>query len=158
MTVRFQALFLSTLVAMVALPGGGMAQNGFASHGLRLTEGNRPDGQDWKSDPEYQALWQNIQQARQANIRRLLAILDEAQATLAAERTQSQPNFAAVTHRTEAAIDELIGEMRQNRDRYLALYEQLDPAEQAQAQEELANGLNRLRRILGLLTLGFGDE
>jgi len=107
--------------------------------------------------PSQVALWREIQAAREANIEQLGVILREAQNALGDERTQARPDLAAVALQTEQAIDQLIQAARQNRDRRLAFYAQLDPEQQAQVERELQRGLVRAERVVRLLAMLAGD-
>jgi len=103
-------------------------------------------------DSESAILWQAIEASRRNNITRLQGLLNTTAAALSQE-AENAPSIADLTQSTETAVDELIEEMRFNRDHYLALYAQLDSEQQAEIREKLARNLTQLSQLLNLLAL-----
>ncbi|NEX17174.1 MAG: hypothetical protein C1943_11210 [Halochromatium sp.] len=151
------AMLIATLGAAAVMPHG-VAQAEPTSGTIRaISWSNRSACLGGEMSQSQTALWQEIQAAREANIEQLGVILRQTQAALSDELAQEMPNLEAVAMQTEQAIDQLIQAARQNRDRRLAWYAQLDPAQQAQAEKALQRGLARAERIVTLLAMLASD-
>jgi hypothetical protein len=111
-----------------------------------------PAWSDWQPDAQQAALWQEIQAARQSNLQQLQTLLATTGEALDQEGDTS-PDLATLAAATEMTMDELIRAMRRNRDRFLALYAQLEPHQQAQVRTRLARELERLGHLVNLIAL-----
>jgi Spy/CpxP family protein refolding chaperone len=104
--------------------------------------------------PAQQTLWRDIETARKANLRLVQNRMAEVRGLLEEELAFETPNLARVTARSEVVIDEIVAEIRANRDRRLALYDTLEPSQKGQVSRALATALQRWDRVrAALLTL-----
>lgn len=152
--IRFKTIMIASvgLAALIGLSApAGTVQAGTTPLDT-LFEQRLPVWRDGTLTAEQAALWQEIQEARQANIQQLQRLLESTAESLNQDSEQA-PDMGVLTQTTESAVDELIGEMRLNRDRYLALYAQLTPEQQTEVREKLAQDLERLSSLLSLLEL-----
>lgn len=157
MRMPMKSLMLVPLAAALVVPqASALAEPHAADIHPTIWSGERP----WMAEPltaDQDMLWQEIRAARAANLEQLQRIVRQAQSALTEELDREQPDLFAVAMQTEAAMDQLIGDVRENRDRRLALYAQLDPAQQAQAEKRLQRGLARVERALSFLAMFAGD-
>jgi hypothetical protein len=106
--------------------------------------------------PEQDALWQGIAAARAENLRLTRARADEVRAALEDELANAAPDLGRVAEIAEPAVDEVVAQLRANRDRRLALYATLDAEQKGQVRQALLRAMRRWDRVRSGLLLFFG--
>lgn len=142
-----------TVFVLLAIVFAG-AVTGSTVNGLSCDSQSSRSTGSFGLNPEQQALWEEIEQARENSLlwaRELLAATEQA---LDAELRKPEPDLAGLGVTTEAAVDELLLELRANRDRQLALFAELDPEQREAVGATMRERLARLRWWLDLLAFG----